>query len=136
MLHSATVQCQCGTPRATLEQCKSGLVWVCACGRWVKAHDNSPTNKPMGIMVDDSTRTQQVIARVMLTSLWSALMNRRVQLAEGFDKRSRRDAYEWLAKQLAIPAEDCDFAWFDQQQCQRAIEIINQHSPSFMEFKA
>lgn len=113
---------------------KCGYVWLCACGNWAKAYDNSPTYKPMGLLADAELRDLQRVARVCLTTLWKGLLERRIELREAKSTRTvRAEAYGWLASVMEISIEQCDLAWFDKAQCRAAIDIINDHSPEFME---
>src|SRR3546814_15641250 len=42
--------------------------------------------------------------------------------------KARRLGYEWLAAQLGIHVDQCHIGWFDEEQCQRVIEICEPYS--------
>jgi hypothetical protein len=46
---------------------------------------------------------------------------------ERFAARTR--AYQWLARQLGIPVDECHFGMFGKDECRRAIEACRAKSP-------
>ena len=42
---------------------------------------------------------------------------------------SRSGAYAWLAEQLGMSRQDCHIGMFDEEQCERAIEVCRASSP-------
>jgi hypothetical protein len=43
---------------------------------------------------------------------------------------ARGRAYAWLADQLGIAKADCHIGHFDVAQCQRVVDVVQQHQPT------
>src|SRR5690606_31986941 len=58
-------------------------------------------------------------ARKEAKNLWQ-----RVSSIEGM---SRNQAYEWLAKKMGIPKQECHFGHFDLERCEIAFSVCDKH---------
>lgn len=87
--------------------------WCQPCDAMVGLHP--ATDLPLGTMADKELRD----ARKEAKSLWQ-----RVSSIEGM---SRNQAYEWLAKKMGIPKQECHFGHFDLERCEIAYSVCDKH---------
>ena len=90
---------------------------VCAdrmCGCAVGFHPG--TNIPLGTMADQPTRKARSQCKDAFNALW----------LQGAMTRDR--AYEWLARELGLPPEECHIGRFDIDQCNAAMAAIERRS--------
>ncbi len=84
-------------------------VYVCEsslCRAYIGMHPF--TAIPLGTLANQELRNARKECKPAFNHIWqSGLM-------------TRTEAYQWLAKQLSIPAGECHFGWFDVDLCQRA----------------
>lgn len=76
------------------------------CGAYVGLHPH--TDVPLGTLADRNLREARKKGKGWFMKL---------QRKRGM---SRNSAYQWLSDQLGIGIEECHWAWFDEQQCNRA----------------
>lgn len=84
-------------------------IWICSdCRSFVGTHPN--TRNPMGRMADAHTRKLRAKAHEAFDPIWrvSRLL-------------TREQAYDWIARQLGIPSQECHFSWMNADQLQKAI---------------
>lgn len=116
---SHVVRCGCGRPA----KCVRGkdvytnrpdlahkFFWVCdPCDARVGCHPGTQT--PTGNLATEGTRKARTAAHKAFDPLWKA---------SGTD---RNEAYVWLANQLGISANNCHIGRFDEDMCNRVIEV-------------
>jgi hypothetical protein len=94
--------------------------WHCApCGAWVGCHPG--TTKPLGILANAELRRAKQGVHAVFDPLWQA-KQARDKCGKGI---ARRKAYAWLARELGIAFEQCHVGMFDEELCQRAVEICS-----------
>ncbi len=82
------------------------------CGAYVGSHKG--TDEPLGRLANASLRRWKMAAHAAFDPLWQT----------GVFRGRRKAAYAWLATQMDLPIEQTHIGMFDEQQCQKAIEII------------
>lgn len=93
----------------------SGYCYLCTqCGAYVGTHKPWP-KRALGILANKEMRDLKMQCHEIFDSFW-----------RGKPKASkkRNDLYRWLAKEMNIPAEECHFGYFDQQQLGKALELL------------
>lgn len=86
------------------------LVWACKCGAWTGCHEG--TTLPRGAPGNEKTRQARRAAHKAFDPLW-----------RGKRRIARQCAYEWLARALGIPENDCHIGLFDAAMCERVIQV-------------
>ena len=92
--------------------------WVCKkCDAYVGCHRRSPEygiegNEPLGRLANRRLRMARIKVHIMFDPLWKVA---------GWD---RTRSYEWLAKRLGMPPDDCHVANFDLKTCVKAIKAL------------
>jgi hypothetical protein len=81
------------------------------CDAYVGCHPNSET--PLGRLANAELRRAKMATHRAFDPLWKEHGMR------------RSEAYQWLAEQLGIPAEECHVGMFDVARCNQAIEVCN-----------
>lgn len=74
-------------------------------------------------------RAHQVFDQLWLhadegTGAWKLKEPERTRAIRRIRKAARTRAYEWLAKQLGIPVEECHIGMMDKATCERVIELV------------
>lgn len=88
-----------------------GPLWVCRpCDARVGCHRGTPL--PLGTLANDELRRKRRYAHSIFDPIWR------------LRRKSRREAYESLAKGLAIDLKDCHIGHFDLPRCLAAIKVI------------
>lgn len=116
-----TVYCDyCGRPAEYVDSAEVyhgqsfGMIYLCRpCGAYVGVH--AGTDIPKGRLANAELRLWKRRAHAFFDPLWRSGQFTR-----------RNDAYNWLAKEMAIPRRLTHIGMFDVQQCQQAIEICRQ----------
>jgi hypothetical protein len=80
-----------------------------ACNSYVGLHPF--TAIPLGTLANPRTRKARTDAKAVFNPLWQT------------GKRTRSEAYAWLASKLGIPVEECHVGWFDVKQCEKVVEV-------------
>ncbi|WP_218065758.1 zinc-finger-containing protein [Escherichia coli] len=81
--------------------------WHCEpCKAWVGCHKNSDAH-PLGRLANAELRLAKSAAHREFDPLWKS------------GGMTRKQAYQWLSKQLGIPVENCHIGMFDVATCQR-----------------
>lgn len=87
-------------------------IWRCLpCQAWVGTHENSKDHKPLGILANKSLRDMKMRAHMVFDPLWKDMGMKRVQ------------AYKRLAEALGIPTNKCHIGMFDEEMCQKVINV-------------
>lgn len=81
------------------------------CGSYVGTHVK--TGKPLGDVANAELRKLRMRVHAAFDPLWK----------QGFI--ARNEAYELLAKEMKIKRVDCHIGHFREQECQKALEILN-----------
>jgi hypothetical protein len=98
-----------------------GMIWLCEpCDADVGCHKNSPTHAPLGTPATLHLRRLRQRVHKDLDAIW------RDGLVLGCDRAARSKTYAWLAVQLGLPKERCHVAEFDEDMCERAINVLKQ----------
>lgn len=83
--------------------------WQCSpCSAWVGCHKDSKA-APLGRLANAELRRAKSAAHAAFDPLWKSGMKR------------RRDAYEWLSKELGISGKDCHIGMFDVAMCHEVV---------------
>ena len=89
----------------------NGHCYKCTkCDAYVGVHDG--TDIPLGRMANSEVRALRRRAHALFDGLWES------------NKMKRLSAYQWLAKQLNIPVENCHFGWFGKKELERAVAVL------------
>ena len=84
--------------------------YQCApCDAYVGCHPG--TINPLGRLANAELRAAKSAAHAAFDPLWRT------------GTKTRREAYEWLAKQLGIAARECHIGMFDAPLCERVVSI-------------
>lgn len=87
--------------------------WRCfPCKARVGCHKRSDA-KPLGRLANKSLRKAKSAAHSAFDPIWKS------------GDVKRRAAYEWLASRLGIEASDCHIGFFDEDMCQKVIDICS-----------
>lgn len=101
-------------PRSDLEPESCGLIYLCSsfprCDARVNCHPGKLT--PMGSLANANLRRWREKAHKQFDELWKAR------------RMTRKQAYCWLAEAMDLPEAKTHFAEFDEQQCEKAVELI------------
>ena len=97
-----------------------GPIYICRpCNAWVGCHKGTET--PLGRLANAELRTMKKKAHAAFDPLWRAKIRK-----EGVSKKRARGAgYKWLAKQLGVRFEDCHIGMFDEETCQRVVDVCS-----------
>lgn len=99
---------------SSLKPDRAGLTYICSrfpdCDARVNCHPGSI--KPMGSLADPQLRRWREKAHKNFDQLWQS------------GSMSRRQAYCWLAQAMDLSESKTHFAEFDEQQCEKAVELI------------
>ena len=89
-------------------------VWVCNdCKAMVGVHE--ATNQPLGLMASKETRYLRTVAHRAFDPIHE----------EGH--YTRKQAYDWLARQLGISKWECHISWLTPEQLHKAIEVSKEY---------
>jgi len=109
-----------------------GPLWVCShyptCNAYVGCHPG--TTMALGRLADKELRLLKSQVHAVFDPLWMyehAIRKRRYRRRGNMKNIIRNKWYEWLAGKLGIPVEQCHIGMFDNDTCQRAIEICKNH---------
>ena len=87
-------------------------VYACiACKASVGTHPDGIT--PLGLLADKGLKNLRSQAHRLFDPLWKS------------GKRTRNQAYKWMAKRLGIPVKECHFGQLDNDVLTRAVEILS-----------
>lgn len=87
------------------------LFWRCdACDAHVGCHGRSCN--PMGSLANAPLRLARRRAHAEFDVVWKS------------GRKSRADAYAWLAKKLGMAESECHIGRFDIEQCQRVVQLM------------
>lgn len=84
------------------------------CRAYVGMHPQ--TDIPLGTLATAAIRDARKRAKNLFNPLWQG------------GPMKRGQAYAWLARAMGIPKETCHFGWFDVQQCEKAIQVLQQRA--------
>lgn len=89
-------------------------MWRCPqCGATVGCHKG--TMIALGRVADKHLRELKIKAHASFDRLWKSRRMTRVQ------------AYSWLAEQLGKPREFTHIGWFDEELCNKVIDVVNEY---------
>lgn len=98
-----------------------GMIYLCdnypKCDAYVGVHSNSKKHAPLGRLANPDLRRLKRQVHGWFDPLW------RYKSSKTQDVDVRKNAYGWLAKKLGIKAYQCHIGMFDEEICQRAIDI-------------
>lgn len=66
---------------------------------------------PLGRLANKELRDAKMLAHTYFDPIWK----------DGVMRRQK--AYEWLAKRLNIPREECHIGMMDMERCRRVVEV-------------
>jgi len=91
-----------------------GMIYLCRdCDAYVGVHKG--TKQPKGRLANAELRSYKKKAHTAFDPLWR------------YDGMTRRQAYQWLSKQMKIPESEAHIGMFDVARCVRAIQLCNAH---------
>lgn len=92
--------------------------WQCApCDAYVGCHKKSNA-KPFGRLANVKLRKLKLEAHQCFDPSWQSGI------------KTRQQAYAWLAEELDIPKKHCHIGMFDEQTCERVIDLMTYDPPS------
>lgn len=95
-----------------------GSIYYCEhypkCDSYVGTHNG--TKKSLGRLANASLREKKRMAHYYFDFLW------REKKKRGF-KYARTMGYKWLSKELNIPVKETHIGMFDEETCQRVIDL-------------
>lgn len=98
-----------------------GKAYICAnypaCDAYVGVHKHTKT--PLGTLANKKLRKARNDVHKIFDPLWQA-----APANVRYKKKTRLQAYQWLAKELNISLSECHIAMFDLDMCHRAIDLI------------
>lgn len=87
--------------------------WSCdPCGAYVGCHKTSPKHAPLGRLANAELRAWKQRAHSNFDPLWQ------------FGRMRRREAYQWLAREMKIDFKSCHIGKFNVQQCKDVVQIV------------
>lgn len=93
------------------------IIWECKpCDARVGCHPG--TTSPLGRLANDQLRALKVEAHAKFDPLWQS------------GQMKRPDAYAWLASELEIEKSRCHIGYFNEDMCERVIEVCNERNRS------
>lgn len=93
----------------------SGYAYLCQnCGAYVGTHKND-RKKAMGILSNSEMRKWKVRCHEIFDSFWKG---------KARAQRKRQALYDWLAKKMEIPVEECHFGYFNLEQLKKVHKIL------------
>lgn len=96
-----------------------GMVYLCRrCNAYVGVHKG--TDRPLGILANDELRMHRRFAHASFDRIWKQ------------GKKTRLEAYEWLAMMLKLPLEKTHIGMFDVELCREVIKRSNEFMDSFL----
>lgn len=103
-----------------------GMIYCCPnfpiCDSYVGVHKGTET--PLGRMANAELRNWKQKAHAAFDPLWKRKIEiMREQYGRYAKFTARRDAYQWLAGKLDLPAEKCHIAMFDVETCKRVVDL-------------
>lgn len=108
-----------------------GALWACVpCDAQVGTH---PDGSPLGTLANKQLRQARRRVKAVFNPLWEDIESaypgiplRRGQIRQVMRTR----AYQWLAQQMKLPADECQIAMFDEARCNWAIQIVADLRPT------
>ena len=92
-----------------------GMIYLCKeCNAYVGVHKG--TNRPLGILANAELREWKKKAHASFDPLWKTKL------------MTRREAYEWLAKQMGKSLEKCHIGMFDVSECEQFVALVTQYN--------
>ena len=90
--------------------------YLCApCEAFVGTHKGTKT--PLGRLANAELRTAKMAAHAAFDPLWQV------------GKKTRKEAYQWLAHEMGIFFKHCHIGEFDLEQCKQVIAICKKNVP-------
>ena len=90
--------------------------WVCKpCKARVGCHKNDDLFRPLGTLANAECRKARMEAHKFFDPLWRG------------GQMSRTEAYEWLAKALNCPPEECHIGQFQVPACEAVIIAVREY---------
>lgn len=89
------------------------------CDAYVGCHPN--TTKPLGRLANEELRKAKSSAHMAFDKLWRG------------GNMSRGKAYQWLQRQLKLPAQDCHIGMFDIETCKKVVQVSKDYFNPFKE---
>ena len=92
-----------------------GMIYLCKdCNAYVGVHKG--TSRPLGILANAELREWKKKAHASFDPLWKTKL------------MTRREAYEWLAKQMGKSLEKCHIGMFDVSECEQVVDLVTQYN--------
>jgi zinc-finger-containing domain len=98
-----------------------GPLWLCKpCGAWIGVFARSKRHLPLGRLANAALRERKAQLHATLEPMAKAKARR--DSCTIFEARAK--GYRWLASQMNMDEKRCHIHLLDDQQCQKAIDII------------
>lgn len=108
-----------------------GALWACVpCDAQVGTH---PDGRPLGTLANKRLRIERKRVKEFFNPLWMDVHAAYpgIPIRVGHVRQIMRTrAYQWLAEQMKLSAEECHVAMFDEARCRWAIQIIEDMKPN------
>ena len=86
--------------------------WFCQpCGAYVGCHKNSKDHAPLGHLSNKELRDYKQKVHAVFDPIWRS------------GRKTRKEAYQWLADELGIDIKRCHIGMFDVATCKAAMAI-------------
>ncbi len=90
-----------------------GMIYLCKpCRAYVGVHKG--TKKPLGRLANAELRRMKIAAHYAFDHIWK----------DGHE--TRKCAYKWLAGELKIEGNKCHIGMFDEDMCQKVVNVCSQ----------
>lgn len=90
--------------------------WIVLCGLCgARVGFHPKTNVPLGTLADEPTRSARKVSKAYFMD----------QIGPGKRFLGRTAAYTWLAGEMNLKSYECHFGWFDEDQCEEVINILD-----------
>lgn len=98
-----------------------GMVYLCKpCDAYVGVHEG--TCHPLGRLANAELRKYKIQAHAYFDPLYKRKMEK------GYSKgKARSKAYQWLSREMGIPAHETHIGMFDVGQCKKVIEVCSKY---------
>lgn len=86
--------------------------WLCEpCEAFVGCHPG--TLRPLGTLATKTLRQLRLAAHNAFDPIWKSR------------KLKRKEAYQWLAKEMGIDVKRCHISQFNEAECEQVVELSN-----------
>lgn len=104
------------------------MLWACVpCGAWVSCRKG--TKVPLGRLGNEKLRKLRVECHSVFDPIWKDW----IELGDD-EYTARTKAYKWIAKLMGIEHEMMHFSWLTEEQCLKALDLMNEWLEKYPRF--